>query len=1344
MILLFILIQITKAGLYCKSSTTTDKYEIKYDSNINTCNINGIEVNSDSITLTNIQSDQHVYLNDIDIFVNIGKSLDDPFTGKSLEYYNIDGINNAEFSYKYLKNDLEMYYSGSSSPATIWYRRQVFYIGNSPTRFYGEINGIWIASFDNREYNLPVERTFFDTIHNSPHFLYPEQVQLWEQDEMIQNGCLYYLSAYEKDYTSYFTNIRIVVNCGGMRRIYFCRDYENDIKNNYVVGSCEGSYQYSSGERDDFSKNPTLLTHSYVTSDRNFYLSGANQTITAIISTFPTLSIFGYPYSQFKYLAKNGGYISYYGHTKRKNDLITFKVTEISDSETSEMVIVEHPQNDIGLSTYIIKTNRILEEIKSTLSTVEGYKSYVMVIMNDGFGINHSGIMSSDNSGNKIMIKDGNNNGYYVGCYDGYHYNGKFECIKDTHCLSIVNSECLSCEKGYYLNNKVCEENIPIDTNCEISLLPNECLRCKDGYELTSEKTCKELMNCKYSNNNHCLLCNDGYYLVNGSCIKGIDGCIYVDTVCKMCLNGYIMNKEGICQLETENVEIVNSRNESIVCPLGQFINKNKDCENCNKQSKGCIQCTNEYCLICEEGYVLNEKKQCEQITHCLESDGIYCSKCEENYSSNYTSCNQIKDCSVHSLGKCVECEGTMIVSTDGKCVTNNMSHCKEYSNKGCKTCNDGYYLNKDNECERCNTNCKTCSVDSSYCITCRANHFVNSDNVCESVKEIEESCQVLIASGVGCAICNDGWFKDGLSCESCLPECQTCNNNFNCIECKDGYFFDINNVCKSNSTIVGCKGEITKNFGCLVCDDGYYRQNKMCSLCDEDCKTCRNSGECESCHENSVLQNGRCVGLSMIDECLKIIDAKCVSCSFWYKPSEDGTYCEKHVLWWVILLVILFILLLAIGIAFIILNVVYHTFIKNKLGYFELQSDNKFKFATSGIPFEDLGDGIMTSAKIIRFNGLEPIPIDEKQQVIICIGNNSKQKLKIQLSLKEENMRYDLSLDHQFDILKPGEACEFELSLTVFCTTHIDDVLLIIAKPLKHTEREIVKTLDLFIESELSWKLDVSEFNQEKKIGEGSYGIVYLGTFRGKKAAIKRFKWIEYEPKIQLEFEKEVAMMAKFRCDYIIQFFGACFFVNNICMVTEFADYGNLDDLVNNYDINDIKMKMKLKYLIDAARGIQYLHINGILHRDIKPENVLIVTPDENTKVNAKLTDFGLSRNINLLMTNMTFTNSIGSPAFMAPEILNQQHYKMPADIYSFALTMYEVFSWNEIYPMKNFPHIWDIAVFISNGKRPVYVDCIKKKHYDLICDCWCHDPKQRLEINELINRLEELYHEE
>ena len=115
---------------------------------------------------------------------------------------------------------------------------------------------------------------------------------------------------------------------------------------------------------------------------------------------------------------------------------------------------------------------------------------------------------------------------------------------------------------------------------------------------------------------------------------------------------------------------------------------------------------------------------------------------------------------------------------------------------------------------------------------------------------------------------------------------------------------------------------------------------------------------------------------------------------------------------------------------------------------------------------------------------------------------------------------------------------------------------------------------------------------------------------------------------------------------------------------------------------------RVKAKLMLDSAKGLAYLHANSVLSRDIKPDNVLVFSLDEEVGVNGKLTDFGSSRNINMLMTNMTFTKGIGSPNYMAPEVLNKEKYKKPANIFSFGVTVFECFGWCDVYPKSVFKY--------------------------------------------------------
>ena len=85
-----------------------------------------------------------------------------------------------------------------------------------------------------------------------------------------------------------------------------------------------------------------------------------------------------------------------------------------------------------------------------------------------------------------------------------------------------------------------------------------------------------------------------------------------------------------------------------------------------------------------------------------------------------------------------------------------------------------------------------------------------------------------------------------------------------------------------------------------------------------------------------------------------------------------------------------------------------------------------------------------------------------------------------------------------------------------------------------------------------------------------------------------------------------------------------------------------------------------------ESASGILYLHTVGIIHRDIKPANILIGGKAKT----AKIADFGISRVANVGAT-MTIK---GTLLYQAPEVSREERYSFSADVFSFAITMYEL----------------------------------------------------------------------
>ena len=143
------------------------------------------------------------------------------------------------------------------------------------------------------------------------------------------------------------------------------------------------------------------------------------------------------------------------------------------------------------------------------------------------------------------------------------------------------------------------------------------------------------------------------------------------------------------------------------------------------------------------------------------------------------------------------------------------------------------------------------------------------------------------------------------------------------------------------------------------------------------------------------------------------------------------------------------------------------------------------------------------------------------------------------------------------------------------------------------------------------------------KKIGNGSSSIVYMGrsTFDNKIVAIKMINRTKLSIQSLQMLENELSIMRQLiniRHENIIGCYEVIDFDDDVFIVMEYCENGNLDELIGNrLEMNQIK-----KYILQIVNGLIYLKDNKIIHNDIKPSNILIT----NNFNQLKICDFGLS----------------------------------------------------------------------------------------------------------------------
>ena len=162
-------------------------------------------------------------------------------------------------------------------------------------------------------------------------------------------------------------------------------------------------------------------------------------------------------------------------------------------------------------------------------------------------------------------------------------------------------------------------------------------------------------------------------------------------------------------------------------------------------------------------------------------------------------------------------------------------------------------------------------------------------------------------------------------------------------------------------------------------------------------------------------------------------------------------------------------------------------------------------------------------------------------------------------------------------------------------------------------------------------------------------------------------------------DFFKEVTLMSKLSHPNVLLFIGVCVKNNGErFIITEMMARGSVFDLIHpNLSFsairdpeadNELTSPRIHQILIQCARGMAYLHAfrPPIVHRDLKSHNLLV-----DAFWNVKVADFGLSRP----QSTGTMT-AAGTPQWSAPEVLRQDHYTVKADVYSFAIIIYELLS--------------------------------------------------------------------
>ncbi|KAL6226960.1 hypothetical protein ACLB2K_000919 [Fragaria x ananassa] len=260
-------------------------------------------------------------------------------------------------------------------------------------------------------------------------------------------------------------------------------------------------------------------------------------------------------------------------------------------------------------------------------------------------------------------------------------------------------------------------------------------------------------------------------------------------------------------------------------------------------------------------------------------------------------------------------------------------------------------------------------------------------------------------------------------------------------------------------------------------------------------------------------------------------------------------------------------------------------------------------------------------------------------------------------------------------------------------------------------------------------WEIDTKQLKFENKVGSGTFGDLYRGTFCSQEVAIKILKPERVNAEMLRDFSQEVYILRKIRHKNVVQFIGACTQPPNICIVTEFMSRGSVYDFLHKQK-GVFKLPSLLKVAIDVSKGMNYLHQNNIVHRDLKTANLLM---DEHEVV--KVADFGVAR---VQAQSGVMTAETGTYRWMAPEVIEHKPYDHKADVFSFGIVLWELLTGQ--LPYSFLTPLQAAVGVVQKALRPTIPKNTNPKFAELLDKCWQQDPTQRPDFSEIVEILRHL----
>uniref|UniRef100_A0A8C1LCV7 protein kinase C n=1 Tax=Cyprinus carpio TaxID=7962 RepID=A0A8C1LCV7_CYPCA len=206
---------------------------------------------------------------------------------------------------------------------------------------------------------------------------------------------------------------------------------------------------------------------------------------------------------------------------------------------------------------------------------------------------------------------------------------------------------------------------------------------------------------------------------------------------------------------------------------------------------------------------------------------------------------------------------------------------------------------------------------------------------------------------------------------------------------------------------------------------------------------------------------------------------------------------------------------------------------------------------------------------------------------------------------------------------------------------------------------------------SQIQENVDISSIYQifaDEVLGSGQFGVVYGGKHRktGRDVAIKVIDKMRFPTKQESQLRNEVAILQNLHHPGIVNL--ECMFETpeRVFVVMEKL-HGDMLEMILSSEKSKLPERITKFLVTQILVALRHLHFKNIVHCDLKPENVLLASAEPFPQV--KLCDFGFAR----IIGEKSFRRSVvGTPAYLAPEVLRSKGYNRSLDMWSVGVIIY------------------------------------------------------------------------